>query len=378
MKPIRYAVIGSGWRAAFYVRIAQKLPEHFALCMLLCRTEEKAAQLRQAFSIPVSTREEDVFASQPDFIVSAVSKKNMTETVIRWMEYGYPVLSETPAALEYEQMRRLWELVSPDAQTGADSRPLSPVTGRRADYRMQTAEQYWLYPTWDARIRLLSSGILGEPVSVHLSAMHDYHAASIIRRLLGTGLEEVRLIGKTFSLPVTDTRTRYETLTAGTVSLKDERHVVLEYESGRTAFYDFLSDQYRSPIRNRSAIIRGTRGEILNDTVFYLDPQNLPHKETIRTRRDTRSDEILSIDFRGQTLYAPPFGIRGLTEDETAIARLLSGMKEYLDTGEEIYPMKEALEDAFIGTLMNQLGPDGWHSVSTASRPWKKTGGTPS
>lgn len=60
MKPIRYAVIGSGWRAAFYGRIAQKLPEQFELCMLLCRTEEKAARLRRELKVPVSTCEEDV------------------------------------------------------------------------------------------------------------------------------------------------------------------------------------------------------------------------------------------------------------------------------------------------------------------------------
>ena len=50
-------------------------------------------------------------------------------------------------------------------------------------------------------------------------------------------------------------------------------------------------------------------------------------------------------------------------------------MKEYIDTGKEIYPMKEALEDAYIGTLMNQLGADGWSSAASAPRPWKNTGG---
>lgn len=359
MKPIRYAVIGSGWRAAFYGRIAQKLPEQFELCMLLCRTEEKAARLRRELKVPVSTCEEDVFAARPDFVVSAVSKGNMTDTVIRWMEYGYPVLSETPAALDYSQMVHLWEL----------------ICSKDAACRMQTAEQYWLYPSWEARIHILQSGLLGEPVSVHLSAMHDYHAASIIRRLLGTGLDEVRLTGKTFSFPVTDTRTRYEILTEGTVSQKDERHAILEYENGKTAFYDFLSDQYRSPIRNPSVIIRGTRGEILNDTVCWLDEQNLPRREKLQIRRDPVSHEVLSITFQGQVLYSPVFGVCGLTEDETAIARLLLGMKEYIDTGKEIYPMKEALEDAYIGTLMNQLGADGWSSAASAPRSWKNTGG---
>ena len=218
MKPIRYAVIGSGWRAEFYARIAQKLPDQFNLCMLLCRTEEKAARLRQELAVPTSTREEDVISSRPDFLVSAVSKVNMTDTVIYWMKKGFPVLSETPAGLDFSRLEELWALT------------------QKSGCRMQVAEQYWLYPSWDAKIRLLQSGILGDPVSVHLSAMHDYHAASMIRHLLGTGLEEVQLTGKTFSLPVTDTRTRYAVLTDGAISQKDERHVILEYESRKTAF----------------------------------------------------------------------------------------------------------------------------------------------
>ena len=353
MKPIRYAVIGSGWRAEFYARIAQKLPDQFNLCMLLCRTEEKAARLRQELAVPASTREEDVISSRPDFLVSAVSKVNMTDTVIYWMKKGFPVLSETPAGLDFSRLEELWALT------------------QKSGCRMQVAEQYWLYPSWDAKIRLLQSGILGDSVSVHLSAMHDYHAASIIRHLLGTGLEEVQLTGKTFSLPVTDTRTRYAVLTDGAISQKDERHVILEYESRKTAFYDFPSDQYRSPIRNRTATIRGTRGEIIGDTVYYLDGQNLARQETIQSRQDPASGEILSITFNGESLYTPVFGPCGLPEDETAIARLLLGMKEYVDTGREIYPMAEALEDAYIGSLMNQISPEKWYSSATEPRPWK-------
>ncbi len=47
-------------------------------------------------------------------------------------------------------------------------------------------------------------------------------------------------------VPVTDTKTRYETLTDGQVVDKEEKHLIIEYESGKIAFYDFMSDQYRS------------------------------------------------------------------------------------------------------------------------------------
>ena len=42
MKKIRYAVVGNGWRAMFFVRAALNLPERFELTGVWCRSQEKA------------------------------------------------------------------------------------------------------------------------------------------------------------------------------------------------------------------------------------------------------------------------------------------------------------------------------------------------
>lgn len=52
MRKIRYAVVGSGWRSLFYGRIAKALPERFELAALGCRTEEKAARMREEYGLP--------------------------------------------------------------------------------------------------------------------------------------------------------------------------------------------------------------------------------------------------------------------------------------------------------------------------------------
>lgn len=44
MKPMRFIVVGSGWRSLFFARIAQAYPEWFELSALLCRTREKALE----------------------------------------------------------------------------------------------------------------------------------------------------------------------------------------------------------------------------------------------------------------------------------------------------------------------------------------------
>lgn len=355
MSKVRFAVVGSGWRSLFYIRIAKSLPEIFELTALLCRTREKADRFRKEYGICAVTDDREVMDSGPDFIVSAVSEHSIAETAAKWASLGFPVLSETPAGLSPEQLKMLWDLYE------------------NYGCQIQIAEQYQFYPRYDAMIRLVQSGILGEPVSLDISAMHGCHAASMIRCLLGTNLEEVRITGRTFFLPVTETRTRYEILTSGTIAKKGQAHAILEFESGKAAFYDFLPEQYRSPIRSRAVRLRGTRGEIFNDTVYYLDGDNLPRQAPLLTRSDPVSGEALSISFEEKPLYSPVFGICGLPEDETAIARMLIGMKEYITGGPEIYPFRYALEDAYLALLMPGFSAvSDWHQSKTGPRPWKQ------
>ena len=55
MAKLRFVVVGSGWRSLFYWRIAQALPERFALCALLCRSEQSAEIMHLEYVVPVST-----------------------------------------------------------------------------------------------------------------------------------------------------------------------------------------------------------------------------------------------------------------------------------------------------------------------------------
>ena len=314
---IRFAIVGSGWRSLFYVRIAKALPEEFELVGMLVRTPEKAQRLAREYQIPTTLREENIIERKPDFIVSAVNKAGMWDTCKHWLELGFPVLSETPATLEEGRMEEIRKLVAQGA-------------------KYQVAEQYFLYPRYREMITLVESGLIGEPVSMTISCMHDYHCASVIRRLLQVEGEAVSITGKAFSHKVTDTKTRYETLTDGKVVEKEHRHLIMEYESGKTAFYDFMSDQYRSPIRNRYINVRGTRGEIVNDVVYYLGEDNLARSRKLE--------------------LANPYEKYGLDEDEAAITEIMKGMAVYIRTGKEIYPVAYALEDAVLANRMTGVG----------------------
>lgn len=321
---IRFAVVGTGWRSEFYARIAKALPEKFDMVAWLCRGEEKMLRLQREYGIHTTMSEDEVIELKPDFVVSAVDKASMSEVVRYWAKKGIPVLSETPAALDLETLK----IMRKEIQDGL---------------KIQVAEQYFLTPSVKAVIDEIDAGTIGEPVSLTVSAMHDYHASSVIRRMLKTGLSDVRITGKSFSMKVANTKTRYETLTDGKVVDKEEKHLVMEYENGKVAFYDFMSEQYRSPIRNKYINIRGTRGEIINDTVYYLDENNLGAVKKLQVTM--------------------PFNKAELSEDEVAIAELMIRMKEYIENGKEAYPMDEALYDAYISILMDKAGKSDFESV---------------
>ena len=47
MKKIRFGLIGSGWRAEFYIRIAKALPQQFELTKVLIRDKKKGEQFKK-------------------------------------------------------------------------------------------------------------------------------------------------------------------------------------------------------------------------------------------------------------------------------------------------------------------------------------------
>ena len=292
MSRYRFAVIGSGWRAQYYVRAAKALPDLFELCAMYCRSEKKAAEIRSGFGIPATTSEDECAAMKPDFIVVAVSKTAGAETAIRWMEKGFAVLCETPAGTDPETLNELW---------------LCHAQGQK----LVIAEQYLLYPSYSSLFKLVKSGIIGSVNCLNISLAHEYHAASMIRAFLGISPDmPYSVSAKTYSFPVTETRNRCEEFFDGRVSLKKRTLANFEFASGQAAFYDFDSEQYHSKIRKNTWKIQGTRGEILDRKAVYLNSDNEAEEADLRieTRQIIRefrnpnpefSEEVTGIYFQG-------------------------------------------------------------------------------
>lgn len=367
MEKTRFVIIGSGWRSLYYVRIARALPDLFEVCAMLCRTQEKADMIQKSHQIYATTSIEECRKMKPDFVVVAVSKKAIAEVSMEWLSYGFPVLCETPAALDEAVLSQLWRL-------------------HKKGGRLAVAEQYTHYPVYQAMIRVLDSDLIGEPYNATVSLAHDYHGASLIRAFLRTDMQPFQVSGRSFSFPTTETMTRYEQIRDGRVSQMSRSLATIEFEDGKVAFYDFNGAQYRSPIRNNYVNVQGCRGEMKDILFSYLDAFNLPHADQLLIKERTvitedknpnlgKFQEITQIQFCGKKIYEPPFGICGLSEDETAIGQLLADMAAYVrgEREEPGYPLKEALQDAYMSILLRKAIKYG-KTVKSDRMPWHENG----
>ncbi len=50
---IRFGLIGAGWRAEFFLRIAQALPDRFQITGVVTRNADRAARMRALFNVNV-------------------------------------------------------------------------------------------------------------------------------------------------------------------------------------------------------------------------------------------------------------------------------------------------------------------------------------
>ena len=356
MRPLSFVIIGSGWRAMFYVRIALRYPQCFQLRYLLCRTQEKAESVRREYGVPVTADARLCEEARPDFVVVAVDRASKFAVTKQWLEKGFAVLSETPAAETAEELEELWALY----QSGA---------------RLQIAEQYIRYPLIAAGLRGIERGLLGEPYAVELSLAHDYHAASLIRHTLrcaGRPFPAFRLRGKAYEFPVEETDSRYGPITDGSVKQRSRVRLTLEFEGGKAAFYDFDGVQYHSAIRARHINVRGQRGE-WNDTVLrYVDDKHRPAREELKAWLDPayetlNTPELLEL---GRT-WDPELRMDN-SQDEYAVATMMLDMRGLIEHGREGYPLAEALEDAYTWLLMDEAVNCPGQTIGSRPRVWHR------
>ena len=281
----------------------------------------------------------------------AVNKTSITDVSIEWVNRGYPVLMETPAGMTREQLLQLWNL----SQNSA---------------RIAVAEQYHRYPDMIAGLQAVSEGRIGTPGSAYLSLAHDYHGMSLLRRMLLTEGESYSIRGERTMYPVTETDSRTGPLPGNPVRERARDLVWVSFDSGKKALYDFSGVQYHSFIRSRHVLVRGDRGEWCDAVLYCLDNHGQPVREELRPVIPERYKELDTALLR-DARRVPRAGLSmDNLQDEFAMASMLYDMKDFLENGTEVYPLREALEDAYFRILMEEALAEPWKEVRAGKMPW--------
>lgn len=341
MSKIKYAVIGSGWRAEFYIRIAKAVPDKFELTSVLIRDYDKGRKFSELHEVKVVQTIEEIEKDNPDFVVLAIKRGIISGYLPKLFEKNIPVLCETPPGEDLEALNSVWNEY------------------KKYDAKIQVAEQYFAQPLYAAWQKAIDDGKIGEVENVNISALHGYHGASMIRRFMHEGYSNAVIYGKRFWFDVTETYGREGMDFDGEVFKCSRDRLTMEFEDGKVAYFDFSDPaQYHSFIRTRQLTVQGVRGEIDDMTIRYLTDDNVPvTSELNRIDLGVYNNQEWShfgIMLGEEFLYKTPFPNARLNDDEIAVATCLLKMGEYLETGVEFYSLKEALQDMYICLTMDE------------------------
>ena len=355
--PVRFGLVGSGWRSEFFARLARLVPDRLQLTGVVTRSAERGAEVTAAWSVPTYRTVGELLAGdeRPEFVIPSVPWPVTPEVTRDLVRREVPVLAETPPAPDVEGLRDLWR------DTGASG-------------LVQVAEQYPLMPGHAARLALLREGVIGEVTSVQMSSTHQYHAISLIRHMLGVTFEPVTVTARSFTAPLADPLSR----DGWTEDLKPkdaETTLAMLDFGGRMGLYDFTDNQWWNPLRGRRMVIRGSLGEIVDDNVVRMaDPRTPVESPLVRRRTGTdlnlEGQELHHISFDGRVVYRNEFVGANLSEDDLAVVDLLCRTGAWVrGSAPAPYPLADACQDHRLALAIEESVRTG-ATVTTEREVW--------
>ncbi len=358
MSPIAFAVVGSGWRASFFLKVAKLLPDHFRTVGIVTgRDETERKALSGQWAVPVFSSVDALLKSErPEFAVVSVRKDEIVARIAEFAAHGLPVLAETPVAPDHEGLLALNALV----EAGA---------------KIEVAEQYFLHPVITAMRRLIADGLIGTPNYAHVSLLQTYHSISVMRKLLGIGFENATVTASSFALPVVRGPGRYDQPESLEIIQADQTIATFDF-NGKVGVYDFAEAQHRSRIRATRITVRGERGEITPDRATYLVDERTPITVEL-----ARMDKGHFTNFEGyhhhgimaggRYVYENPFPGPHLTDDEIAVATCLQNMRLFVEKGVSSYSFAEAAQDCHLAEVMQKAAADKT-PVTSQTQAWQR------
>jgi predicted dehydrogenase len=348
------------------MRVAAALPERFAVVGVLSRSPERRRRVERDWRVPTFGDLAGLLGHErPEFVVVSVERAAAPDLVLQAVAAGLPVLAETPPAPDLAALLELHDRLA-----------------ELPDPRVQVAEQYHLVPLLRAQLEIVRSGCLGEVHEAFVSACHDYHGVSLLRRFLGVGFERAVVTADVFTAPLTAGPTRRGDPVEERVL--DAEHLTARIRFGekgdRLGVLDFTSDQYYSWIRSDRVLVRGVRGELADTRLRYLLDHRTPMESSIeRVVAGTDSNHegmfLRGLVAAGRWVYRNPFLPARLTDDELAMAECLVRMAAYASGGPSFYGLAEASQDHYLQLAVRDALAAG-REVTTSVQPWASQTGS--
>jgi len=357
--PATFGIVGSGYRARLLVSVARRVPDRLTLVGAAVRTAASAEEVSRLWGAPAYLSPQELYNKcRPDFVLTCVPRAVNPSIVTSLVEAGAHVLTETPPAADLPSMRSLWDAVG-------------------ARQMVQVAEQYHLYPGHAARAELVRRGLIGRPTSVQVSSTHGYHAVSLMRRLLGTGFGPVSVTGSVFTAPLVDPLGRQGWTDDATEKPARTTLAAVDFGDGASGLYDFTDNQWHNQLRHRRIVVRGSKGEIADDSVVRLaGPRTVLRSMMARSQLgyDLNLDgyDTEHISFEGQVLWRNEFLGARLMDDEVADAQIMVATAAWAKgEGPPPYPLSEGCQDHLVSLAIDEAVSTG-NKVVTSVEAWAK------
>ncbi len=338
--PVRFAVVGSGWRSEFHLRLARAAPEHLEAVAVLTRSDAEAERISATWGVTTVRTISAALAAGPEFVVSAVSWASMPGVVRELVAARAMVMAETPPAPTLEGLRALW------ADVGASG-------------RVDVGEQYVLMPGHASRLALTRDDVIGRVNAVEVASTHLYHATSLMRAFLGVDMDAATVNARTFSAPLVDPLLLSGWVDHPVPAPRTTTIATLDFGDGRMGLYDFVDNQWWNPLLARRIVVRGALGELVDDSVTRLTADG-PVTSPIVYRRtgvdlNLEGNELVHASFDGRVIYRNPWVGTRLSEDDIAVASHLDAVGRWArDEGPVPYPLAQACQDHALGLAIEE------------------------
>jgi predicted dehydrogenase len=325
--------------------MAKAAPDRLEVVAVVTETDAEAQRIAARWGVPTMRTIAEALACKPDFVISAVGWPAMPGIVRELVAAGAKVLAETPPAPDLDGLRSLWHDVG-------------------ASGRVQVGEQYTRMPGHASRLAVTQAGTVGRVNGVEIASTHLYHAVALVRAFLGVDMEPVVVNARTFTAPLVDPLSFHGWVKDPVPGPKTTTIATLDFGDGRMGLYNFVENQWWNPLLARRIVIRGSLGEMVDDTVNRLTPEG-PITSQIVYRRtgvdmNLEGNEVVHVSFDGRVVYRNPWVGTRLSEDDIAVASHLAALGLWArDEGPEPYPLAQGCQDHAIGLAIEQSARTG-------------------